>query len=56
MEFDFTEREAEKFIELLNKNHIDYDLGYIYDDETDEEIGYSIMPCGEFTVKYDEED
>lgn len=55
MKFDFTEKEAIRFIEMLNKNNIDYDIGYIFDDKTDEEIGYSIMPCGEFAVKYDKE-
>lgn len=52
--FDLTEKEAKEFMKSLDGLHLDYEFDYLFDDETDKEIGYSINLCSSFNVKYGE--
>ena len=43
IDFDMNEKELEKLITILNKYHIPHSIGYLFDDETDDEIGYELF-------------
>lgn len=42
-EFDINETTLNELITIFNKYNIKHSIGYIFDDDTDEEIGYRLF-------------